>query len=238
MVASAIDNGSTKKSPLESAGEVMKKQKRDPKQTQAAILKAACQIFAEKAYTAASIRMIAKEGGFPHGLIRYYYPTKADLFDAVAEKICADLYRACENAVLEVSRMERLQGFSLYVRRLIDFSQKQPWIYRILLLNISVETVETVPGQARIIGLVEAIRKMMISSLQLKAPLEEICRFTDSFNALITYYLGTPASAAWLLQLDPHSEAYAQWVHKTLVTIFLPSLEALFQADEGLNPKG
>lgn len=216
----------------------MKKRKRDPKQTQAAILKAACQIFAQKAYTAASIRMIAKEGGFPHGLIRYYYPTKADLFEAVAEKICADLYQVCESTVIEVSRMERLQGFSLYVRRLIDYSQRQPWIYRILLLNISVESVETVPGQARIIGLVEAIREMMISSLRLKAPLEEICRFTDSFNALITYYLGTPASAAWLLHLDPHSEAYAQWVHKTLVSTFLPALEALFQADDGLTLEG
>jgi hypothetical protein len=42
--------------------------------------------------------------------------------------------------------------------------------------------------------------------------------------------LGTPASAAWLLHLDPESEAYTQWVHKTLVNIFLPTLEELFHA--------
>ena len=208
----------------------MKRKKRDPKRTQAAILEAACRIFADKAYTAASIRMIAREGGFPHALIRYYYPTKADLFDAVAERICQDLNQVCEKAILEVSRMERLQGFSLYVRRLIDFSQRQPWVFRILLLNISAETVETVPGQARIIGVVESTREMLIQSLRLKASREEICRFTDSFNALIFYYLGTPASAAWLLHLDPESEAYIQWVHKTLVNIFLPTLEELFHA--------
>jgi AcrR family transcriptional regulator len=208
----------------------MKRKKRDPKQTQAAILEAACRIFADNAYTAASIRMIARDGGFPHALIRYYYPTKADLFDAVAERICQDLNHVCEKAILEVSRMERLQGFSLYVRRLIDFSLRQPWAFRILLLNISAETVETVPGQARIIGVVESTREMLIQSLRLKASREEICRFTDSFNALLFYYLGTPASAAWLLHLDPESEAYTQWVHKTLVNIFLPTLEELFHA--------
>ena len=208
----------------------MKRKKRDPRQTQAAILEAACRIFADKAYTAASIRMIAREGGFPHALIRYYYPTKADLFDAVAERICQDLNQVCEKAILEVSRMERVQGFSLYVRRLIDFSLRQPWAFRILLLNISAETVETVPGQARIIEVVESTREMLIQSLRLKASREEICRFTDSFNALLFYYLGTPASAAWLLHLDPESEAYTQWVHKTLVNIFLPTLEDLFHA--------
>jgi AcrR family transcriptional regulator len=208
----------------------MKRKKRDPKQTQTAILEAACRIFADKAYTAASIRMIAREGGFPHALIRYYYPTKADLFDAVSERICQDLNQVCEKAILEVSRMERVQGFSLYVRRLIDFSRRQPWAFRILLLNLSAETVETVPGQARIIGVVESTREMLIQSLRLKASREEVCRFTDSFNALLFYYLGTPASAAWLLHLDPESEAYTQWVHRTLVNIFLPTLEDLFHA--------
>lgn len=175
--------------------------------------------------------MIASEGGFPHALIRYYFPTKADLFDAVAEKICRDLYQACEDAVGEVRSMGRRRGFSHYVWRLIEFHQENPWVFRILLLNLSVETVETVPGQTRIIGTVETVRKMLINSLKLKASLEEIGRFTDSFNALVFYYLGTPDNAAWLLHLDPHSKAYTQWVHQTLTHIFLPALDDLFQGD-------
>lgn len=206
------------------------KKKKDPKKTRDAILDAACLVFAKNSYTAASIRMIAKEAGFPHALIRYYYPTKADLFDGVAELICKNLHYTCEKAVMEVSRMERVQGFSLYVQRLIDFSRKTPWVFRILLLNLSVETIETVPGQVRIIETVETIREMLINFLHLKASHEEICRFTDSFNALAFYYLGAPTSAAWLLHLDPDSEAYAQWVHRTLVDIFIPTLENLFQA--------
>ena len=209
----------------------MNKKKRDPQKTRAAILEAACRIFAEQSYTAASIRTIAREGGVPHALIRYYYPTKADLFEAVAEKICSDLFQVCEKAFQEVSRMERAEGFSLFIRRLIEFAQQQPWTFRIFLLNLSSETLETVPGQACMIGTVEAIRGAMIQSLKLKATHEEICRFTDSFNALVFYYLGTPASAAWLLRLDPDSEAYSEWVHKTLIHIFLPTLNHLFHAE-------
>ncbi len=209
----------------------MKKKAKDPKKTKSAIMKAAFLIFARNNYTDASIRMIAKEGGFPHALIRYYYPTKADLFDAVADRICTDLYNACEKAVVEVRTMERLPGFSQYVLRLIEFSQKSPWVFRIFLLNLSSETVGAVPGQVRIIRMVESIRTMLIDLLKFKASHEEICRFTDSFNALVFYYLGTPKSAAWLLHLDPESDEYTNWVHKTLVNIFIPTLEELFHED-------
>jgi TetR/AcrR family transcriptional regulator len=205
-----------------------KKKKNDAAQTRQAILDAAVHVFAQKSYTAASIRMIATQGKFPHALIRYYFPTKADLFDAVAQNICTDLYQAAEKAVLEVRTMDRVQGFSLYVTRLIEFSRQNPWTFRILLLNLSAETVETVPGKIRFIDTVESVREQMTGSLKFKASPEDLCRLTDSFNALLFYYLGTPESAAWLLHLDPDSETYYQWVHQTLVTIFLPALEALF----------
>ena len=64
--------------------------------------------------------------------------------------------------------------------------------------------------------------------LAFQASREEVCRFTDSFNALLFYYLGTPESAAWLLHLDPESDDYFEWVRQTLVDIFLPALEGLF----------
>jgi len=72
------------------------------------------------------------------------------------------------------------------------------------------------------------IREKIIQSLQLKASHDDVCRFTDSFNALVMYYLGAPDSAAWLLHLEPDSEEYTQWVHQTLVEIFLPTLNHLF----------
>jgi len=207
----------------------MKKKKRDSSQTRQAILDAAVQVFAQKSYNAASIRMIATQGGVSHALIRYYFPTKAELFDAVAKRICTELYRASEKAVLEVRSMERAAGFSIYVSRLIEFSRQNPWIFRIFLLNLSAETVETVPGRTRFMGTVESVREQLAESLRFKGSLEDLCRFTDSFNALLFYYLGTSESAAWLLHLNPDSDAYYEWVHQTLVGIFFPTLDDLFR---------
>lgn len=199
------------------------------KETRKTILYAAIQVFGQKSYTAASTRMIANQGGVPYSLIRYYFPTKAELFDAVAESICSELHQASDDAIEEVLKLSVAEGFSIYVRRLIDFSRRHPWTFRIFLLNLSAETVETVPGRTRIIETVESIRAYLAATLRFKATLEDLCRFTDSFNALLFYYLGTPESAAWLLHLHPDSEDYYKWVHKTLVTIFLPALEDLFQ---------
>jgi hypothetical protein len=84
--------------------------------------------------------------------------------------------------------------------------------------------------KSRFVEVVEQIREKLSESLRLSAPHEEICRFTDSFNALAMYYLGAPDSAAWLLHLKPESRAYAKWVHQTLVDVFLPNLEGLFKA--------
>ena len=206
----------------------MKEKKKDPKLTRQAILSSAIQVFAKKSYTAASIRMIATRGGFAHALIRYYYPTKADLFDAVAEQICSALFEAAQQAVRAVSSMGRAEGFSEYVGRLVAFSRHHPAVFRIILLNLSAETVETVPGRTRFLGTIEAIREQLIDILDFKASRDDVCRFTDSFNALLFYYLGTPESAAWLLHLDPDSDAYYEWVHRTLVDVFLPALEGLF----------
>jgi hypothetical protein len=88
--------------------------------------------------------------------------------------------------------MERASGFSLYVRKLIDFSRQNPWTFRIILLNLCAETVETVPGKTRFINAVESIREQLIQMIAFKASHEELWRFTDSFNALLFYYLGTP----------------------------------------------
>lgn len=206
----------------------MTEKKKDPKMTRQAILNSAIQVFAKKSYTAASIRMIASQGEFAHALVRYYFPTKAGLFDAVVETICTELYDAAESAARKAGTMPLPQGFSEYVRQLIVFSRQRPWTFRIVLLNLSAETVETVPGRTRFISTIESIREQLITLLAFNASREDICRFSDSFNALLLYYLGTPESAAWLLHLDPESDAYFEWVHRTLVDIFLPALEGLF----------
>ncbi len=65
--------------------------------------------------------------------------------------------------------------------------------------------------------------------MKLTASMEEVGRFSDSFNALLLYYLGAPESAAWLIHMDPDDPDYFRWVHRTLVSVFLPMLGGLFK---------
>ncbi len=51
--------------------------------TRKKILDASKKVFGENPYHSASIRNIGKEAGIEHPLINYYFPAKADLFEAV-----------------------------------------------------------------------------------------------------------------------------------------------------------
>lgn len=197
--------------------------------TREAILDAACRVFSRHPYNAASIRMIAREAGFGHALIGYYFPAKADLFRAVAARICDDLYASNERWIAEVRHMGLSEGFEHYVDSFVDFSREKPWVLRIIVLNIAGEEVGAIPGQDLLIEVIEGIRRTFVTTMKLTASVEEIGRFSDSFNALALYYLGAPESAAWLLRMDPDDPAYFKWVHKTLVSVFLPTLARLFE---------
>lgn len=192
------------------------------------VIDAATKIFALHPYNAASIRMIAREGGFGHAIIGYYYPSKAALFKSVVEILCENLTSSSIQWLNEVRSMEIEEGFSRYVLRLIEFSREKPWVLRIMILNISGEKVKDIPAKEHIMESIESIRSKFTKTMRLNASTEEIGRFTDSFNAMALYYLGAPHSAAWLVRMDPESDDYFKWVHATMVTLFLPMLRRLF----------
>lgn len=199
------------------------------KKTRRDVLDAACRVFARHPYDAASIRMIGREAGVGHAVIGYYFPAKADLFRAVAAEICDDLYRANEQWLAEVRRMDLREGFEHYVERFVAFSREKPCVLRIMMLNIAGGEVGAIPGRDLLVEVIEAIRRLFVTTMKLTASMEEVGRFSDSFNALLLYYLGAPESAAWLLRMDPEGPDYFQWVHGTLVSLFLPMLAGLFK---------
>jgi AcrR family transcriptional regulator len=204
-------------------------ERNDTGTTREAILDAACRVFSRQPYNAASIRMIAREARLGHALIGYYFPAKADLFRAVAARICGDLYAENERWIAEVRHMALAEGFEHYVGSFVEFSRQKPWVLRIIMLNIAGEEVGAVPGQDLLIEAIEGIRRMFVTTMKLSASVEEVGRFSDSFNAMMLYYLGAPESAAWLLRMDPADPAYLRWVRATLVSVFLPMLARLFE---------
>lgn len=75
------------------------------------ILKAALRLFAAHGYAGTSIRMIAESAGISVGLLYNYFPSKADLLEALFEESMRDVqasFASAEEANTPSERIERL----------------------------------------------------------------------------------------------------------------------------------
>jgi AcrR family transcriptional regulator len=200
--------------------------------TRERILRAARKVFAEHPYKAASFRMIGKEGGFDHPLINYYFPRKADLFEAVVVEICDEFYQANLACFDGLNKMLPREGLSLYIDRFLDFNIENPEPLRIIMLNVAqVDRLEEIPGYQHIPEVMARTRRTFEERANLKASPRDIGMFQNSFNALVFFYLGASSCQAEILGMQANSSDYRKWVKDTLMYIFLPLLEGLVFPD-------
>jgi len=197
--------------------------------TREKILTAARKVFSKHSYEAGSVRMIAKEGDFEFGLIRYYFPNKAELFKTVFKNACDEMLQTHEKAMKGMEKMRAEEGFSLYHDRFVKHYFKHPEGLRILINNIyrPVDGDIEIPGYEYLPQVFASSRKVLVDTLKLNAPWEEICRFSDSWNAQIFMFVGASSCQAALLGLDPKSKEYSEWVKDNLTHIFLPHMKRL-----------
>ena len=206
--------------------------------TREKILDAAKRVFAEHPYSAASIRMVGNEAGIDHPLISYYFPTKADLFEAVLEEIAQTYYEANTSWFEGLDALSASRGFPLYIDRLLDFTSKNPEALRIMALNLAQpEEAAIIPGYQRIQGLFTRNAETFRKVATLRASTRQIRMFTESFNTLVINYLGASAYYAGILGLNPRSAAYLKWVKETLLFLFLPPLKQLILGEGQEEPK-
>ena len=194
--------------------------------TRQRILEAATEVFANKSYLAASIRMIANRGSFDHGIIRYYYPSKASLFTAVSKKVCNEIFNEIPEWYTEVKpEMSITEGFTAYIDKFIDYVFKNPDAFKIIMQNISQDGKnESAPGYEEMIELLASSRRFFEENIKLTASSEEIGMFINCFNTIVFNYVGSSSSQARLIEMDPDSPEYQQWVKDTLAFMFLPRL--------------
>jgi TetR/AcrR family transcriptional regulator len=197
--------------------------------TREKILAAARTVFSQHSYEAGSVRMIAKEGGFEFGLIRYYFPNKAELFKTVLKGACDEMLQTHKKAMKGMEKMRPEEGFSLYHDRFLKHYFNHPEGLRILINNIyrPVDSDVEIPGYEYLPQLFSSSRKLIVDTLTLNAPWDEICRFSDSWNAQLFMFVGASSCQAELLGLEPESKEYRQWVKDTITHIFLPHMKRL-----------
>ena len=201
------------------------------------ILEAAKRVFAERPYSAASIRMVGKAAGIDHPLISYYFPTKAELFEAVVADV-ADTYVQANTSWFEgLEEMSASRGLSRYLDRLLDFTSKHPETLRIVALNlVQPEESEIIPGYRQMQGLLTRNTETFRKVAALRSSTREIRMFTESFNTLVINYLGAATYYGGILGMNPRSPAYRRWVKETLLLLFLPRLKQLIRGESPDRP--
>ncbi|MEN8245010.1 MAG: helix-turn-helix domain-containing protein [Thermodesulfobacteriota bacterium] len=198
------------------------------KATRLKILKAARKVFAQYAYHAASIRMIGKEAGIDHPLISYYFPSKAELFEAVLTDIVQEWDKANETAFAGLEKMRPEAGLALYLDRIIGNSRKHPYAARVYLLNmVQAQDEEAIPGYQAIRTFFERTMAVMKDRIPLQASDRDIEIFRQGLNTLILSYLGAKSYYAGILGMDADSGEYEKWLKDMLMVLFLPRLKQL-----------
>ena len=196
--------------------------------TRERILAAAKTVFAQYPYYTASIRMIGKAAGMDHPLISYYFPTKADLFEAVLEKIAGLYYAANAEWFSGLDKFGPDEGLSQYIDRMFAFAARHPEAIRAVAINlVQPEDTDIIPGYRKIQNLFARNAETFQETVGLKASFDQIRMFTESFNTLVINYLGAKTYYAGILGMKPQSPEYLQWVKETLMYLFLPRLEQL-----------
>ncbi|MDI6795323.1 MAG: TetR/AcrR family transcriptional regulator [Desulfatibacillaceae bacterium] len=203
----------------------------DPKKSELArekILQAAKEVFSRQPYHAASLRAIAKQGGFDHPLIRYYFPTKAALFTAVVERIVLEFGDAHLIWLQDLDTLSPSQGLGLLVDRVLAYDRQYPHGTCIIMQNIAqVDRLDALPGYRLVPELFARIGSSFRKKVPLSAPEDEIDMFFSCLIAAFVNFLGAPAAHARRMGMDPASTEYAQWVRKAIMAQFVPWLGKL-----------
>jgi len=196
--------------------------------TVARILTAAKKVFSEYPYRTASIRMIGNSAGLNFPLIAYYFPTKAVLFEKVLSDLSDEYYEANAKWLNETACLGSTKGLSLYLDRLIDFTQKRPEALRIVLLNlVQAKESETIPCYQTLQIFFARMIPLFKKTSSARAADKDIEMFHHNINTLAINYLGAGIYYAGIMGLDPDSSEYRQSVKENLMSLFLPILKKL-----------
>ncbi|MBW1801703.1 MAG: TetR/AcrR family transcriptional regulator [Deltaproteobacteria bacterium] len=192
------------------------------------ILKAAEKVFSEYPYPSASMRMIAREAQIDHPLIIYYFPTKADLFEAVVKEVTEKLSRAMPAWYQGISEMGLSGGVSAYLDRALEFHRKNPELMRVILLNMvqSNRKSMAIPGYRHIQEVFEFGARVFREHSRYRTNPRQLSIMMKGFSLLMINLMGAREYHAEIQGLDPKSDAYFKWAKDVILFMILPVLHS------------
>ena len=114
-------------------------------QTKQDILNAAAILFAQKGFDACSIRDIATQANFAHGVIRHHFGSKQNIWMAIAESALEHYKTSLLPFVIEAAQSEEvLQGFKDLVRSFINETNLQPQLICLMAKEGTIESERSI----------------------------------------------------------------------------------------------
>jgi AcrR family transcriptional regulator len=122
---------------------IKERQERDREAVHRAILDAARDLFVSEGYRNVSIRKIAERIEYSPAAIYSYFPSKDDIFFALAEEGFRLLYNTEDQGALvrELSHVAPLDRVRSIFRRLYVFSRKHPQYFELMFVDRSVPRI-------------------------------------------------------------------------------------------------
>ncbi len=198
------------------------------KETREKIMAAARHVFSNYPYHSASIRMIGKMAEIEHPLISYYFPNKADLFVSVLKEVTKKQNIAEAGFLDDVKSMTSSRGLALFFDHLLDHYRKYPEVYSIIALNmVQSEDSEPIPGYQIIQDTLNATVVNFIEKIPLSAPVYEVEMFCRALANHMISFLGASHYHASIMNMDPSSIQYLNWVKDSGLYAFLPRLKMM-----------
>jgi len=197
-------------------------------ETRDKILTAARHVFSNYPYHSASIRTIGKLAKIEHPLISYYFPNKADLFQAVFGEVLKNQHQLEKKWLEEVKSMSPARGLSIFLDHHLDNYRLHPEILHMIALNmIQSEDSEPIPGYDLIQNAIDGSVQIFMETVELSAPEYEIEMFCRVMMNHMVSFLGASKFHAASLKMDPSSIQYLNWVKDAALYALLPRLKMM-----------
>ena len=192
--------------------------------SRARILEVARAVFARSPYNSASIRMIGEAGDFDFTLLYHYFPTKADLFEAVIENIFADLSFFVEHITIEMNEGAIRESLSLLIDSVVNYFWTRSESFMVCMQNIAqIDSLQDFPGTHHLLKIIMNTQDQY--RLTNEAANEEIQGLIYGMGTILINLIGAPTLYGRIIGMDPKSPGYKRWIKDLLMFVFYPSLK-------------
>jgi AcrR family transcriptional regulator len=206
-------------------------------ETRKRIIEAATIVFSSYTYDMATIRMIGQAGNFDYSRIHHFFPTKADLFEAVAIDLFGSYIQEIDGWEKDLTHLTVDDMFLYYLQKGLNCCFDHQETLGFLVRNIAnYERFENLSGFVHMARIHSKMLDMIKNIVPKDRRFEDVDRWLYVIVVAGYSFAGAPDYPAYFMNLKPVSGHYRKRIFESLFFVFRPSLMS-FTGKETLNNK-